>query len=460
MSCRETRAGTLALRLARAYSQLPDREVQKLFHALKREGADLPDPTSDEKQEWYARTRILIQHARMSDRQKQTSEQDLFHSLAETHDPATFYALNLVERRARQTAVIQQLGENVTDLALPGSQRDHYLLGKDGRPERVWYASYGSNLSAQRFLTYIEGGRPPGVRTRHIGCRDATPPLDDIAIRYTGALHFACESGRWGGQGIGFLDDTRTSQALGRAYNITSEQFDDVVAQENGGLRKGTPTPLTEVLDKGSLTTASGLYSQLVHIGDYNNMPVVTFTGSFTAQDALVEAYEALPGSRLRNEPSPNYLRMLGRGLDGTFGMTKYQQADYLRGCPGMETYTRRKLLRVLRSPMDKVAPLTRPTFRRPQRLAAFDDAWHNGGTLSTTVGFDTPTYSTSTPHTDAYDTAAMDAAADLWAREASTTYDYGGEWYGDEYIQRRGRKKTCMYCSGPHNMHECPEVG
>lgn len=439
MSCRETRAGTLALRVARAYSQLPDKDLQRLFHALKREGADLPAPSATERDAWHARMRSLIQHSTLSERKKLASERDLFHSLTENHDPATFYALNLVERRARQAAVIHALGGSAVDLAAPGSQRDAYDIGPDGRPTRLWYASYGSNLSRTRFLTYIEGGRAPGSRSTHMGCRDATPPADDIAIRYSGALHFAYQSGRWDGQGVGFLDETRTSQALGRAYSITSEQFDDVVAQENGGRRTGKPVPLTDVLDNGHAATTTGLYSNLVHIGDYHNAPVITFTGSFSAQDALAGAHEKNPAYHARNEPSRNYLRMLGSGLHGTFGMTKGQQADYLRGCPGMENYNRRELLRVLRSPMEKPKPRISTPPPRPERLAAFDDAWFTGASR----------YSSD---------ADMDAAADRWATEISTSQDTG-EWRGDDFVPRP-RSKGCIVCSGAHSLHDCPQLG
>ena len=43
------------------------------------------------------------------------------------------------------------------------------------RDGRVWYASYGSNLLAERFGYYLSGGALPGQEVGHIGARDSTP---------------------------------------------------------------------------------------------------------------------------------------------------------------------------------------------------------------------------------------------------------------------------------------------
>lgn len=40
----------------------------------------------------------------------------------------------------------------------------------------VWYVSYGSNISENRFSCYIEGGIPEGSEKEEKGCENTTPP--------------------------------------------------------------------------------------------------------------------------------------------------------------------------------------------------------------------------------------------------------------------------------------------
>ena len=104
--------------------------------------------------------------------------------------------------------------------------------------ELVWYASYGSNMCAERFACYLTGGTPTGSSRLHEGCRDTAGATADRAIVLPGTVFFSGTSKAWTG-GHAYLDasDTRpTAPALGRAWLITSQQFDDVVAQENSRL--------------------------------------------------------------------------------------------------------------------------------------------------------------------------------------------------------------------------------
>ncbi|MEM9467380.1 MAG: histone deacetylase, partial [Actinomycetota bacterium] len=96
----------------------------------------------------------------------------------------------------------------------------------------VWYASYGSNCSRERFLTYLRGGRPPGSTRDQIGARDSSDPLGDAPVEFTTAACFAGHSTRWGGAPA-FLEHEPAERpgALGRRYLITAAQFADVLAQ-------------------------------------------------------------------------------------------------------------------------------------------------------------------------------------------------------------------------------------
>ena len=122
----------------------------------------------------------------------------------------------------------------------------------------VWYASFGSNILSERFACYLEGGRIDGMIRDMPGSRDPSPPTewrrwDDLPHR----LFFAHSSPTWDGGGVAFVDfgeDLRVAgtpapaetervapatraPALGvsyRLYRVTLEQFNDVLAQENG----------------------------------------------------------------------------------------------------------------------------------------------------------------------------------------------------------------------------------
>jgi len=84
----------------------------------------------------------------------------------------------------------------------------------------VWYASYGSNLLYERFVTYIQ-------------------------------------SVSWGNGGVSFLDIESTGEALGRMYLVTREQFQDISRQEGRG---------------------KNWYNNSVNLGEYEGREIITFT--------------------------------------------------------------------------------------------------------------------------------------------------------------------------------------
>ena len=139
---------------------------------------------------------------------------------------------------------------------MPASAADA-PAGASSNPS-VWYASFGSNILSERFACYLEGGRIEGMIRDMPGSRDPSPPSewcrwDDLPHR----LFFAHSSPTWDGGGVAFVDfgeDLRVAgtpapaetervapatraPALGvsyRLYRVTLEQFNDVLAQENG----------------------------------------------------------------------------------------------------------------------------------------------------------------------------------------------------------------------------------
>jgi len=355
MSCHQTNGGLLSLRLARAYSGLEENRLQVLYHELKREGAGLPAPTEAEFARWKNRQLVLIENAPMKLEQKLRSETDLFLATYEDYNPATFYAWKRLEVRSRQEAVLTLIKPPIIEISPKGSQKDFYDLDSEGRPTRVWYASYGSNLSKARFMSYVNGTVPEGLVSSHPGCRDTSEPKGDIAISFPGRMHFAGKSSRWGGGGASFVDATSVGKTLGRAYNLSIEQFDDIIAQENRQEVGSVKINTQELLLEGKTVVNESLpYSSLVHVGDYQGAPVVTLTSNFSAGDSLDGSiFLELPSDIATRTPNVNYLRTIGLGLGEAFNMDLKQQADYLRGAPGAEDITRTEMVKILSAPIE-----------------------------------------------------------------------------------------------------------
>jgi hypothetical protein len=186
---------------------------------------------------------------------------------------------------------------------------------------QVWYASYGSNLSRERFLHYLGGGRPAGASRTYPGARDSTHPPDDRALTLPGEMFFAGTSPTWGG-GIAFYDADSPGPALARAYLVSEQQFADVSAQERREV-PGEDLDLTHVLTHSRHHLGPGHYEALHLVGELEDLPVLTFT----APD---------PAVLQRNSPTPAYLVNLVTGLRETHELSDDELADYLLGRPGI----------------------------------------------------------------------------------------------------------------------------
>lgn len=206
------------------------------------------------------------------------------------------------------------------------------------RPERVWYVSYGSNMNASRFGCYLAGGTPEGGSRAYPGCRDPRVAAATRGHSLPGGIYFATESQVWGG-GRAFYDPALPGTAPARAYLITSGQFADIVAQEMYR-EPGDDLDLAVVLATGRTRLGPGRYETLLHTGDLDGYPVLTFTAPWTAADVAPLA------------PSTAYLAMLASGLCDAHGWTLARAADYLAGRPGAQpTWTPHTLLAALQDP-------------------------------------------------------------------------------------------------------------
>lgn len=163
----------------------------------------------------------------------------------------------------------------------------------------LWYVSYGSNLSADRFLCYIAGGRAPGGRWTNPGARDPSPPSGDRRVELDHALVFGGPSHTWHG-GPAFLDLVTPGRSVGRGWRITHEQFEDLVAQENK-LDPGAVSIYPQLVADGGVVLPGARYGRLVPLDPIGGVPAVTFT------------YIDRPTERA---PDPRYLDLLRAGLE------------------------------------------------------------------------------------------------------------------------------------------------
>lgn len=170
----------------------------------------------------------------------------------------------------------------------------------------VWYVSYGSNMLASRFHRYLVGGR------------DQRLPRLDRPCELPGGIYFATTSPIWGG-GRAFYDPSLSTGAAARAYLITAGQFSDLVAQEMYR-DPGTDLDLAPVLATGRLQLGPGRYETLLHLGDHDGHPMLTFTAPWTAASV-----EHVP-------PAPAYLDTIAAGIREVHGWPDERIARYLSG--------------------------------------------------------------------------------------------------------------------------------
>ncbi len=101
----------------------------------------------------------------------------------------------------------------------------------------VWYATYGSNLSADRFRCYIEGKGHEKVNMKHTGCRNKALWRESESRTMPGKIYFGNVSGSWSGTGVAFYDAKAQGQTYMRLYKITWGQLQDIQKQEGDSPR-------------------------------------------------------------------------------------------------------------------------------------------------------------------------------------------------------------------------------
>ena len=130
-------------------------------------------------------------------------------------------------------------------------------------------------------------------------------------------LLFAGESRWWGGGGVAFIDPARgDATTLARAYLITAEQFQDVLAQESGRA-VGTEVDLGVVGSGGSSILGDGNYDRVVHVG-HRDWPMLTFTTPRSVAELAL------------NPPGDAYRDTIVRGVVEAHGLSILEAERYV----------------------------------------------------------------------------------------------------------------------------------
>lgn len=190
-------------------------------------------------------------------------------------------------------------------------------------------------MDADRFGSYLLGGTPVGSERSYPGARDPGPPRADAGVWLPGRVYFATHSRVWGG-GRAFYDPDLPGPTAARAWLITRSQLADIVGQEMYRKPDGD-LDLTEALSTGRSQLGPGRYETLLHVGERDGYPRLTFTAPWGSNDVDGVA------------PSAAYLVRLARGLAASHGWDTSRTATYLAGLPGARgTWTSIALTRFL----------------------------------------------------------------------------------------------------------------
>jgi hypothetical protein len=189
----------------------------------------------------------------------------------------------------------------------------------------VWYVAYGSNLASERLRCYLAGGRPHGGHRTYAGARDPRDPHQTRAVELPGGIVFAGQSTVWEG-GIAFYAPRASGQVAARAYLLTVEQVNDLVAQE---IRRPPGGDLGLVADRPNSSRPLGgrAYDTALRLEDIDGHPAVTITANHSPK---------------QTSPSAAYLLWICRGLVEAFDWPPARIARYLGQFPGIrDTWTR-----------------------------------------------------------------------------------------------------------------------
>jgi hypothetical protein len=161
----------------------------------------------------------------------------------------------------------------------------------------VWYVAYGSNLLAERFGVYLDGGSFGGITDPCRGCADPSRPRASAPLDVLGRVLFGHYAASWGG-GVAFFDETADAVTPARGYLITAGQFEDVWEQEG-----------------------HTWYGRSVDLGERDGIPMRTFTSPEPVEPSA---------------PSESYLQVIAHGLVEAHGWTMPAISSHLLHLEGV----------------------------------------------------------------------------------------------------------------------------
>ncbi|MBQ7882831.1 MAG: gamma-glutamylcyclotransferase [Phascolarctobacterium sp.] len=162
--------------------------------------------------------------------------------------------------------------------------------------DKIWYACYGSNLSAERFSYYIKGGHYKGKD--YTGCKDKALWQDSYWQNISGTMYFAQHSTRWDNSGVAFYTPNIKGKTIMRLYKISREQLAEIQCQEGKG---------------------SSWYNKIHFLGfAYDGYPIYTLTNSETL---------------FENAPCQSYLSLIETALTEECRLTDVTVKSYLDNC-------------------------------------------------------------------------------------------------------------------------------
>jgi len=187
------------------------------------------------------------------------------------------------------------------------------------KKDHVWYFGYGSNLSEQRFLCYILGGKPNFGNIKNSECTNNAPPSDNKPYKIPYKLYFGIpgenkKTKMWGLGGVAFISPIKTenSETLGRIWRISEYQCDEIKKQEG-----------------------ISWYNKTIDLGNYKNISILTIT-------SCKEIKNILP-------PSIGYLKTIILGLQETHQIPALEIANYLIQCSGITgNFTKEKIIKIV----------------------------------------------------------------------------------------------------------------
>ena len=167
---------------------------------------------------------------------------------------------------------------------------------------RIWYASYGSNVSPRRFSKYL-GVEPDSVANR------------SCWLAGSGRLFTAGESKKWDGAVL-FVDPCADGIVIYRVYHLTAAEFLAVWAGENdlsilpqGDQVIGTIRDM-QVFDSMRIKI-NGKYDMAISVNRFGKDPVVTITTSKPLKSGPPgEDYLAIIAEGLKDAPITDEFRI------------------------------------------------------------------------------------------------------------------------------------------------------